>query len=61
VLSLSVCAIQSLELMRLSGRTVAIKAAAADLPAGEARNILAEILETVDAEKKGAARETFAR
>jgi DNA mismatch repair ATPase MutL len=49
------------ELMRLSRRTVAIKAVPADLPAGEARNILAEILETVDTEKKGAARETFAR
>jgi DNA mismatch repair protein MutL len=47
------------ELMRLSGRTVAIKAAPADLPAGEARNMLAEILETVDAEKKGSARETL--
>jgi len=47
------------ELMRLSGRTVAIKALPADLPAGEARNMLAEILDTVDAEKKGAARETL--
>jgi len=47
------------ELMRLSGRTVAIKATPADLPAGEARNMLAEILETVDAEKKGTARETL--
>jgi DNA mismatch repair protein MutL len=47
------------ELMRLSGRTVAIKAAPADLPAGEARNMLAELLETVDAEKKGTARETL--
>jgi DNA mismatch repair ATPase MutL len=47
------------ELMRLSGRTVAIKAAPADLPAGEARNMLAEILDTVDAEKKGMARETL--
>ncbi|HXL81163.1 MAG TPA: DNA mismatch repair endonuclease MutL [Pyrinomonadaceae bacterium] len=47
------------ELMRLSGRTVAIKAAPADLPAGEARNMLAEVLETVDAEKKGSARETL--
>jgi DNA mismatch repair protein MutL len=46
------------ELMRLSGRTVAIKATPADLPAGEARNMLAEVLDTVDAEKKGAARET---
>ncbi|MEP6717531.1 MAG: DNA mismatch repair endonuclease MutL [bacterium] len=47
------------ELMRLSGRTVAIKATPADLPAGEARNLLAEILDTVDAEKKGSARETL--
>jgi DNA mismatch repair protein MutL len=47
------------ELMRLSGRTVAIKAAPADLPSGEARNMLAEILDTVDAEKKGSARETL--
>jgi len=47
------------ELMRLSGRTVAIKATPADLPAGEARNMLAEILETVDAEKKGVARENL--
>lgn len=47
------------ELMRLSGRTVAIKATPADLPASEARNMLAEILETVDAEKKGSAREAL--
>jgi DNA mismatch repair protein MutL len=47
------------ELMRLSGRTVAIKATPADLPAGEARNMLAELLDTVDSEKKGSARETL--
>lgn len=47
------------ELMRLSGRTVAIKATPADLPAGEARNMLAELLDTVDAEKKGSARESL--
>jgi DNA mismatch repair protein MutL len=47
------------ELMRLSGRTVAIKATPAELPASEARNMLAEILETVDAEKKGSAREAL--
>jgi DNA mismatch repair protein MutL len=47
------------ELMRLSGRTVAIKATPADLPAGEARNMLAEVLDTVDAEKKGSARATL--
>ena len=47
------------ELMRLSGRTVAIKATPADLPASEARNMLAELLDTVDSEKKGTARETL--
>src|SRR5436190_8909367 len=47
------------ELMRLSGRTVAIKATPADLPPSEARNMLAELLETVDAEKKSNTRETL--
>jgi DNA mismatch repair protein MutL len=47
------------ELMRLSGRTVAIKSAPADLPASEARNVLAEVLDTVDAEKRGGARATL--
>ena len=49
------------ELMRLSGRTVAIKAVPADLPGSEARNMLSELLDTVDAEKKNSARETLAR
>jgi DNA mismatch repair protein MutL len=43
-------------LMRLSGRTVAIRAVPAELPAGAARNMLAEILDTIEAEKRGAAR-----
>src|SRR5262249_9261671 len=47
------------ELMRLSGRTVAIRATPGDLPASEARNVLAEVLDTVDAEKRGAARATL--
>jgi len=47
------------ELMRLSGRTVAIRAVPADLPSSEARNMLFELLETVDAEKKTAAPETM--
>jgi DNA mismatch repair protein MutL len=47
------------ELMRLSGRTVAIKATPADLPAAEARNMLSELLDTVDAEKKSSPRETM--
>lgn len=47
------------ELMRLSGRTVAIKATPADLPASEARNVFAEVLDTIDSEKRGAARATL--
>ncbi len=47
------------ELMRLSGRTVAIKAIPGDLPTGEARNMLSELLETVDPEKKNSARDTM--
>jgi DNA mismatch repair protein MutL len=46
-------------LTRLSGRTVAVRAVPADLPPTEARNLLAEILDTVDAEKRGRARETL--
>jgi DNA mismatch repair protein MutL len=46
-------------LMRLSGRTVAIKAVPADLPATEARNMLAEVLETMEADRRGTARETL--
>ncbi|HEX8564928.1 MAG TPA: DNA mismatch repair endonuclease MutL [Pyrinomonadaceae bacterium] len=46
-------------LMRLSGRTIAIKSVPSDLPAGEARNLLREILETIDSEKRGGARETW--
>jgi DNA mismatch repair protein MutL len=46
-------------LMRLSGRTIAIKAVPIDLPAKEVRNLLSEILDTVDAEKRGFAIETI--
>jgi DNA mismatch repair protein MutL len=46
-------------LMRPSGRTVAIKSTPADLPASEARNVLSEVLDTVDAEKRGTARATL--
>ncbi len=44
------------DLSRLSGRTVAVKAVPVDVPPGEAANLLAEILDTIDAEKRGAAR-----
>ena len=43
-------------LMKLSGRTIAVKAVPTDLPASEVRNLLAEILDTVDKEKFGGAR-----
>jgi DNA mismatch repair protein MutL len=43
-------------LMRLSGRTVAIKSIPTDLPPSEARNLFAEILDTVDREKRGGAK-----
>ena len=46
-------------LMRLSGRTVAVRAVPAELPAGEARNLLAEILDAVDAERRGRAAESI--
>jgi DNA mismatch repair protein MutL len=46
-------------LMRLSGRTVAVRAVPAELPSGEARSLLAEILDSVDAEKRGRAGESL--
>lgn len=46
-------------LMRLSGRTVAIKSVPTDLPPSEARNLFAEILDTIDAEKRGGAKSTL--
>lgn len=48
--------IYGFSLMRLSGRTIAIKAVPSDLPIGDARNMLAEILETINAQKRGNAR-----
>ncbi|MFN0141787.1 MAG: DNA mismatch repair endonuclease MutL [Pyrinomonadaceae bacterium] len=45
--------------MKLSGRTIAIKSIPTDLAASEARNLFAEILDTIDADKKGAAKSTL--
>jgi DNA mismatch repair protein MutL len=45
--------------MKLSGRTIAIKSIPTDLPASEARNLFAEILDCVEAEKKGAPKSTL--
>jgi DNA mismatch repair protein MutL len=46
-------------LMRLSGRTIAVKSVPTDLPPSEVRNLLAEILDTIDAEKRGGAKATM--
>ena len=45
--------------MRLSGRTIAIKSIPTDLPAAEARNLFSEILDTVELEKRGAAKSSL--
>ncbi|MEP6703487.1 MAG: DNA mismatch repair endonuclease MutL [Acidobacteriota bacterium] len=46
-------------LMRLSGRTVAIKSIPTDLPPPEARNLFAEILDHVELDKRGNAKQTI--
>lgn len=46
-------------LMRLSGRTVAVRAVPADLPAGEARSLLAELLDSIDAERRTITRDAM--
>jgi DNA mismatch repair protein MutL len=45
--------------MRLSGRTIAIKSIPTDLPPSETRNLLCEILDAVDPEMRGGAKRTF--
>lgn len=45
--------------MRLSGRTVAIKSIPTDLPPAEARNLFAELLDHVELDKRGAAKQTL--
>lgn len=46
-------------LMRLSGRTVAIKSIPTDLPATEVRNLFAEILDNIELEKRGSGKATL--
>ncbi len=46
-------------LMKLSGRTIAIKSVPTDLPPSEVKNLFSEILETVEKEKRGAAKATI--
>ena len=45
--------------MRLSGRTIAVKSIPTDLPAGETRNLLSEILDSVEPENRGGAKATL--
>ncbi len=45
--------------MKLSGRTIAIKSIPTDLPASEARNLLSEILDTIEMEKRGSPKSTL--
>ena len=47
------------DVMKLSGRTVAIKSIPTDLPASEAKNLLAELLDNIEVEKRGSAKSTF--
>lgn len=47
------------DVMKLSGRTIAIKSIPTDLPAAEAKNLLAEILDNIDLEKRGAGKSTL--
>jgi DNA mismatch repair protein MutL len=46
-------------LMRLSGRTVAIKGIPTDLAPSDARNLFSELLDTIEVEKRGAPKSTF--
>ncbi len=46
-------------IMQLSGRTIAIRSIPTDLPAAEARNLFAEMLDTVELDKRGGAKSTF--
>src|SRR5690606_32535923 len=46
-------------MMRLSGRTVAIRSIPTDLPAAEARNLFAELLDTIELDRRGSAKSTF--
>ncbi|MFN6963176.1 MAG: DNA mismatch repair endonuclease MutL [Pyrinomonadaceae bacterium] len=45
--------------MRLSGRTIAIKSIPADLAAGETRTLFAEILNSVERDRRSSARQTI--
>ena len=46
-------------IMKLSGRTIAIKSIPTDLPPSEARNLFAELLDSIDLDKRGSAKSTL--
>lgn len=46
-------------LMRLSGRTVAIKSIPADIPPANVRNLFAEVIDSVDSDRRSSARNTL--
>ncbi|HYJ92745.1 MAG TPA: DNA mismatch repair endonuclease MutL [Pyrinomonadaceae bacterium] len=52
-------AVMGFSVMRLSGRTIAVKSIPTDLAPAETRNLMAEILDSIDAEKRGSAKATF--
>jgi DNA mismatch repair protein MutL len=47
------------DVMKLSGRTIAIKSIPTDLPAAETKNLLSEILDNIEGEKRGSAKSTL--
>jgi len=47
------------DVMKLSGRTIAIKSIPTDLPAGEVKNLLSEILDNIEVDKRGTAKSTL--
>jgi DNA mismatch repair protein MutL len=47
------------DVMKLSGRTIAIKSVPTDLPPSEARNLFAELLDNIEVDKRGSAKTTL--
>ena len=45
--------------MKLSGRTIAIRSIPTDLPPSEARNLLSELLDNIELDKRGSAKSTL--
>ncbi|MFL6469024.1 MAG: DNA mismatch repair endonuclease MutL [Pyrinomonadaceae bacterium] len=47
------------DVMKLSGRTIAIKSIPTDLPTAEVKNLLSEILDNIEVDKRGSAKSTL--